>query len=720
MLHIKYENHLIDTVVTAKSFILCHRSPIMRRLLTTSILILGISSVVSQLVVVREFLAVFGGNELTFGIILANWTLLTGIGSYLGRKITPSRRTLIFLHIGLGVLPLTQLVLLRVTKTMLFISGEVADPAELFAWSFILLAPFCLISGGFLIVACSLFAQKKQPSDIGDVYIIDSLGDIAGGALFSFLLVYVFSQVQIACILLVANVSMALTTSFSLKSRLVVVCAVILVGLGAITTGIDLNYGTVQTLYPGQSVLHQESSLYGNIVVTRLDSQITIYENGTPFFSTGDVIAREETVHYPMVQRDEPFSTVLLLGGGASGTIQEVLKYPAAVDYVELDPSIIAISQTYTKNLSGANIFEMDARKYVKEASTVYDVIIVDVPDPDSAQINRLYTVEFFEEAKRILAENGIFSTSVSASPNYMGESTRQLNSSLYRSLKSIFKNVIIIPGRSIYFLASDGNLTYNIAQVIEEKAIPTQYVNKYYLSGTITEDRIEMVQASATETVAENTDFNPQAYYYYLLFWMSQFRSHFLVFLVVIALLVVVLAIRIAPHPVPLALVTTGFAGTSLEVVLVLGFQILYGYVYSQIGILVTSFLIGLVLGAFYINRTQKICHKHSLVIMEGLLAGFAVFTGIILPHMTQAFFPMVIGVLGAFVGAEFPLASRLYYRDIQVTAATLYSADLLGGCLGALVVSALLVPVLGVLWVCFLVGALVFMSGLLVLWKG
>ncbi|MBU7013928.1 MAG: fused MFS/spermidine synthase [Theionarchaea archaeon] len=692
----------------------------MKRLLILSILVLGISSVVSQLVVVREFLAVFGGNELIFGIILGNWTLLTGIGSYLGKKVNPSQRALIFLHIGLGVLPLTQLVLLRVTKTILFISGEVADPTELFVWSCALLAPLCLIAGSFLVVACSLYAQKRKPSDIGSVYIIDSLGDIAGGALFSFLLVYFLSQIQIVYVLLVANVSMALITSFSSRSKLALVCAVILVGLGVITTGVDLNHMTVQALYPGQSILHQESSLYGNIVVTQLESQTTMYENGTPFFSTGDVMAREETVHYAMIQRDKNVYTVLLLGGGASGTIQEVLKYPAALDYVELDPSIITISQMYTGNLSGANVFEMDARKYVKEASTAYDVIIVDVPDPDSAQINRLYTVEFFRETKKILAENGIFSTSVSASPNYMGEHTRKLNSSLYRSLKSVFENVIIIPGNNIYFLASDGNLTYDIAQKIEEKGILTQYVNKYYLSGVITEDRIEMVLASAAENVAENTDFSPHAYYYYLSFWMSQFRSHFLVFLAMVVILVIILSVRIATHPVPLALVTAGFAGTALEVVLVLGFQILYGYVYSHIGILITSFLIGLAGGAFYVNRTPSISQKHYLVILEGLLAGFAVLIGIILPHLTRTSFPVIVGIVGALIGSEFPLASRLYYKDIRVTAAALFSADLLGGCLGALMVSTLLIPVLGVIKVCLLVGTLSFMSALLVLWKG
>jgi len=48
---------------------------------------LGISSIAVQLIVLREFLNVFYGNELVFGIILGSWFLLTGLGSYLGRYV---------------------------------------------------------------------------------------------------------------------------------------------------------------------------------------------------------------------------------------------------------------------------------------------------------------------------------------------------------------------------------------------------------------------------------------------------------------------------------------------------------------------------------------------------------------------------------------------------------------------------------------------------------
>lgn len=687
----------------------------MKRLIPLSVIILGVSSVMSQLVVMREFLAVFSGNELTVGVILGNWTLLTGIGSYMGKRLPKKITVLIASQLAVGVLPVLHLLLLRVTRNILFIPGEIASLTEIFVWSLVLLAPFCFLVGSFLILACNIYAEKRNASDIGKIYVIDSIGDITGGALFSFVLVYVFNQVQTAYIILGLNVIMAFLVSFSVKSKLVYVCVAGMCVLSGLVF-YDINEITMQHLYRGQTIVYQKNSLYGHIVVTRDRGQITVFENNIPFFSTQDIIAAEETVHYAMVQLNKKGLTVLLLGGGASGTVSEVLKYGAAVDYVEIDPDIIVVGNMFT-DLSGARIYEMDGRKYVKETDVIYDVVIVDVPDPDSAQMNRFYTVEFFEEVKRILEKDGVFSVSLSTSPNYLGTPTRELNSSIYKSLKTVFKNVIIIPGNKNYFLASDTDLTYDIAERIEEMDIPTVYVNKYYLSGTLTEDRISMVLQSTTEDVDINSDFNPEAYYYYLLFWMSQFRSHFLGFLVIIVGFVVVLLIKIAPHPVPFAVFTTGFAGTALEVVLVLGFQILYGYVYSQVGVLITAFLIGLVLGAFYINTRLKKYSLQSFIVLEFLIVIFSFTLAVFLPFMVKMGFPVVVAVLGVFVGAEFPLASRLYYEDVHITAAALYSADLLGGCLGALLVSTLLVPLLGVVTVCIVVGGLNIVSGLVLL---
>jgi spermidine synthase len=78
---------------------------------------------------------------------------------------------------------------------------------------------------------------------------------------------------------------------------------------------------------------------------------------------------------------------------------------------------------------------------------------------------------------------------------------------------------------------------------------------------------------------------------------------------------------------------------------------------------------------------------------------------------------FPLLTVVLATLVGMEFPLAGKADFRGTVATASRLYTADLVGACLGALLVSALLIPVVGVTAVCLLVGGLNALSGLVLL---
>ncbi|MEA2037683.1 MAG: hypothetical protein U9O94_09305, partial [Nanoarchaeota archaeon] len=85
------------------------------------------------------------------------------------------------------------------------------------------------------------------------------------------------------------------------------------------------------------------------------------------------------------------------------------------------------------------------------------------------------------------------------------------------------------------------------------------------------------------------------------------------------------------------------------------------------------------------------------------------------------QIIIPLFTIIIASLVGMEFPLASKLFFKDkVGETAGKLYNADLVGACLGALLVSALLIPILGIFKVCFLVGILNLVSGLIVKYKG
>src|SRR3989338_6956720 len=52
-----------------------------------ALILMGFTSLVVQTLLIREFLISFYGNELTIGIILANWIVLEALGSILSSKL---------------------------------------------------------------------------------------------------------------------------------------------------------------------------------------------------------------------------------------------------------------------------------------------------------------------------------------------------------------------------------------------------------------------------------------------------------------------------------------------------------------------------------------------------------------------------------------------------------------------------------------------------------
>ena len=103
--------------------------------------------------------------------------------------------------------------------------------------------------------------------------------------------------------------------------------------------------------------------------------------------------------------------------------MSQALKYDSLkIDYVEIDPQLIKTGEVFlpeaeSRSLksSRARIHLLDGRLFVKrsfksEDKNRYDVVILNLPDPYTAQLNRFYTQEFFGMIKAILNEEGVFS----------------------------------------------------------------------------------------------------------------------------------------------------------------------------------------------------------------------------------------------------------------------------------------------------------------------
>jgi spermidine synthase len=724
-----------------------------RRLVRLAVGALGVSCVMTQLALMRELLGAFSGNELVLGVVLGNWLLLMGLGTWLGRTADKLRKPLavfILLQILVALLPLAQVFLLRALRNVIFIRGAAVGVTGTVVSAFVLLLPYCLVAGFALTLACSLLARAEGALGIGRVYVADSIGSIIGGALFSFVLVRFLDHASLLVYPAVLNLLVAGLLSFRARFQLLsAIAGVLAVTVVAMAVLVDLDEVSTAWQYSRQHIVARANSPYGKLLVTEADGQFDFIENGVPLTSTRDDQHVEETVHYAMAQRPNA-RKVLLVGGGISGTAREILKYHVnRVDYAELDPLILEFGRKYLpENLADSRIriVNTDGRLFVRQTGEKYDVVIIDIPAPSTAQLNRFFTVEFLAEVKRALSPDGVVSFGLGHYENYVSPELARMLSSADQSLKQSFLNLLVIPGGQVFFLASDGPLFSDIAARIEQQGIKTKLMNRHYLDAMLTADRMADMQRAIAQPAALNTDFSPVLYYYHLRHWMSQFQIGFGVLQVLLLVLLGIYLVRL--RGAALVLFASGFAGTALEIVLLLGFQVLCGSVYHQVGVIVTVFMAGLALGAMMANRSlnsrdalQRVLADRqvgptwytdsagkNLTALAFAIAGYAILLAFLLPLLNRAgdmaaslwFIKAAIAlltlILAVLVGMQFPLANRLEFNGTVAGASRLYTADFVGAFLGALLASTLLIPLIGVTGVCLLTAALNFLGVVLV----
>ena len=580
---------------------------------------LGVSCVMTQLALLRELLGAFSGNELVLGVVLGNWLLLMGVGAWLGcgaDKFQKPFAVLIALQIWVAVVPLAQVFLLRALRNVIFIRGAEVGPAETVVSAFVLLLPYCVSAGGALTLACSLLARQAGAAGVGQVYVLDSLGGIAGGALFSFVLVRWLDHAAILIYPAVLNLVIAGLLGFNFGHKwLAAIAGFLVIAVISLAAAVDLDGISTALQYPRQHIVARANSPYGKLLVTESDGQFDFIENGVPLTSTRDDQHVEETVHFAMAQRPEA-RTVLLVGGGISGTAREILKYKVRrVDYAELDPAILDFGRKYLpQNLADnrIRIINADGRQFIRQTGEKYDVVILDLPEPSTAQLNRFFTVEFFAEVKRALAPGGVVSFALGHYENYVSPELARMLASATQSLRPSFQHILVIPGGRVFVDASDGSLFTNIASRIEQQGIATKLMNRHYLDAMLTPDRWADMQRALAQPAALNTDFSPVLYFYHLRHWTSQFQIGFGAMQVLLLVLLGFYLVRL--RGAALVLFASGVAGTALEMVLLLAFQVLCGSVYQQVCVIVTVFMAGLALGAMMANRSSRRKENQSL----------------------------------------------------------------------------------------------------------
>ncbi len=684
----------------------------------------------TQILLLREFLSVFQGNELVLGVVLAIWMILTGLGSFLG-KFTPrvaARRDFFpAALLVLGLLPSLAVFLLRSLRNVLFLPGSMLGLTEVLWSGALLLFPFCLLSGFLFVTAVSLAAGRAGRPVIGLLYSWESLGSAAGGILFGVLFAGVLETFQALYLLLLGSAIASAAVARREGVRVPAAALAAAAGGAAVLFFAHPDLATRRYLFPGQEIIDFGDTPYGNLTVTRQGEQLNFFQNASLLFSTGDVVANEETVHFALAQRAAS-TRVLLLTGGISGTTQEILKYGVErIDYVEVDPRLISTGKKYTQSLEDARVRVItgDPRMYVRSTPEIYDAALVALPDPATAQVNRCYTEEFFRDLARVVPDSGVISISLLPAADYLGGEARSVSSALYATLRRVFPHVTVVPGDRNYFLASGAPLDVHIASLIRQRGIRTAYVNGDYLDDAQLAERSAAFLAGLDPASEVNSDFRPVCYYRQVGYWLSHFGAGPALWIGLVFLVPALMLRRLSV--VGVGIFAGGAVASGLEIVLLLAYQVMYGSLYQMTGMVIASFMAGLAAGSFAVRRRRGTLGGFAIIqialaaVCVLLPAGFRVLQGSGLPGAAvHAVFMAAAFLIAVLIGMEFAAASALGSGSARDTASALYGLDLAGSAAGALAASMGAIPMLGILNTSYAAGAVSAAGGLMCLAAG
>jgi spermidine synthase len=768
-------------------------APAVRAALT----LIGFSAVIGQIVLMRELIVVFNGNEISLGIMLGTWLFWTAAGSGLTSGWTSrfalganhARRAVAALECLLGVSLLPTIWALRASRTFFqTVPGELVGPLPMLLTSLACLSVFCVVAGALFVVATRMYEQECAVSArvaTSSAYLLEAAGSAFGGILASIVLVRFLESFQIATVVALLNVCMAAVLLLRMSRK----------QLGAVTVAAALFAAVVFTivlfiyvapaldrsaqarLWRGFHLVGSRDSIYGNLAVIETGNAETgnaetgnagsgnirsIYDNGVILANAPDENAAEEAVHYALLEHPAP-RQILMIGGGVNGSIAQALKHPTVerIDYVELDPALIDMARQFFPVQSApvfsdprVHVHYADGRYFLrhylrhdlKTAGDTFDAIILNVPDPQTAQLNRFYTAEFFRSARDRLAPGGLLALQLRSSEDYISPDLAEFLRCIQHTLRQVFPYVVAIPGETIHFFAAarPDVLTDNpqtLMARLQERNLKTQYVREYFIPFRMMPDRMEQVreQLRPLASTPVNRDFEPIAYYFDVVLWSAQFKlgysrwfraaAHIGFNGVIDAVLVVLLFVAVLLAFVPArekrarsaaacSAAATGFTLMALQIFLLLAFQSIYGYVYHQLAILIAMCMAGIAFGSWLGIRRIRSGDSAPYRTMAttqfllGLSGPALIFVVSLLSKISgtaatwlaaQLVFPAMAALCGMLGGYQFPVATEIYLYDCnyersgRARLGTLYAIDLLGGCVGALLLSSYLIPVFG-----------------------
>jgi spermidine synthase len=403
--------------------------PKSNRILKIAIFATGLAGIVAEFVLSTLATYIMGNAVFQWTIIMSLMLFSMGVGSRLSKYVRTN---------------LLEMFILAEFLLSILCAGSVVVTYALMPFAFeqinMIIYSLAVVIGGLIGCEIPLVTRINQTyeelkGNIASVMEKDYYGSLLGGLFFAFFalpyLGLTFTPVVLGSINFFVAALLLFFYSNMLRNKAFIkfvfaLCMITLIGIGIAAPSVIV-YGE-QRQYLDKIVFVRQTP-YQKIVVTQWKHHHWLYINGQEQFSTYDEEKYHEPLVHPAMTMAKSRRRVLILGGGDGLALREVLKYTdlEKVTLVDIDPEMTALA---TENAifvainKGAlthpkvTVVNQDAKAFLRRSPQRYDVIVIDLPDPDSLDLMHLYSTDFYALIKHRLTPAGIAVTQAS-SPDF-------------------------------------------------------------------------------------------------------------------------------------------------------------------------------------------------------------------------------------------------------------------------------------------------------------
>nr|ABB84842.1 Spermidine synthase [uncultured delta proteobacterium DeepAnt-32C6] len=270
---------------------------------------------------------------------------------------------------------------------------------------------------------------------LSNVLSLDYLGGLAASLIYPLVLLPEVGVVRSAIVFGIFNATTGLVTALIFRRssagtrKLVPVAAITLALLFGMLLAAGPLIGAVEKRLYGGELVASFNSRYQHIAVSRRGEHTELFLDGHLQFSSADEARYHEVLAHPAMGATPHRADVLVIGGGDGLLVREILRWPAVkrltlvdldrelVELCQREPDIVAVNGGALSD-ARVKIINADGFVWLQGQQQRFDRIFLDLPDPRSEGVARLYSVEFFELVKRHLRAQGILAAQAT-SPYY-------------------------------------------------------------------------------------------------------------------------------------------------------------------------------------------------------------------------------------------------------------------------------------------------------------